>query len=115
MRLRNTLLGLTVVLSTGLLMAQAPGLAPGYRLLESWGPVPHDPAPIKDYTVWNKDIFWEIGRVAVNHKGDRLYAFRRSDPPILQIDPATGKILKEFGNGMFVWPHGMYVDKDNNL
>lgn len=90
-------------------------LAPGYKQVEPWGPVPHDPAPIKDYVVWNKDIFWEIGRVAVNTKGDRLYAFRRSDPPILQIDPATGKIVKEFGSGMFVWPHGMYVDKDNNL
>jgi sugar lactone lactonase YvrE len=115
MTFRSTSLALAVVVSTGLLAAQGPGPAPGYALLESWGPVPHDPAPVKDYTVWNKDLFWEIGRVAVNRTGDRLYAFRRSDPPILQIDPATGKILKEFGHGMFVWPHGMYIDKDNNL
>ena len=78
--------------------------APGYQRVLPWGPVPENPS-----------VFWEMGRVAVNPKGDRLYAFRRSDPPVLQIDPATGKILKEFGAGMFVWPHGMYVDRDNNL
>ena len=95
--------------------APLPPPAPGYQRVLPWGPVPEDPAPVSNYVVWNRNVFWEMGRVAVNTKGDRLYAFRRSDPPILQIDPATGKILKEFGTGMFVWPHGMYVDKDNNL
>ncbi|MGE3579050.1 MAG: peptidyl-alpha-hydroxyglycine alpha-amidating lyase family protein [Vicinamibacterales bacterium] len=115
MRLGRTALALALFTATGLLVAQGPGPAPGYQLLESWGPVPHDPVPLRNYIAWNKDVFWEMGRVAVNPKGDRLYAFRRSDPPILQIDPATGKILKEFGHGMFVWPHGMHIDKDNNL
>ena len=78
--------------------------APGYQRVLPWGPVPENPS-----------VFWEMGRVAVNTKDNRLYAFRRSDPPVLQIDPATGKILKEWGAGMFVWPHGMYVDRDNNL
>ena len=49
---------------------------------------------MKDYIVQNRNINWEMGRVAVNAKGDKLYAFRRSDPPLLQIDVATGKILK---------------------
>jgi DNA-binding beta-propeller fold protein YncE len=95
-----------------------PPVAPGYTQVQPWGPVPEDQAtigPPPGYVVRNKDVFWEIGRVAVNTKGDRLYAFRRSDPPVLRIDPATGKILKEFGSGMFVWPHGMYVDDDGNL
>ena len=90
---------------TPITVAQSGGKpAPGYQRVLPWGPVPENPS-----------VFWEMGRVAVNPKGDRLYAFRRSDPPVLQIDPATGKILKEFGAGMFVWPHGMYVDRDNNL
>lgn len=98
--------------------APLPPVAPSYRQVLPWGPVPEDPAKIgpgEGYIVRNKDVFWEIGRVAVNRKGDRLYAFRRSDPPILQIDPATGKILKEFGTGMFVWPHGLYIDDDGNI
>lgn len=95
-----------------------PPVAPGYRMVVPWGPVPEDPATIgpgAGYVVRNKDVFWEIGRVAVNTKGDRLYAFRRSDPPILQIDPRTGAILKEFGTGMFVWPHGLYIDDEGNI
>lgn len=115
MRFGSTALAAVLAAATGVLVAQGPGIAPGYRQVIPWGPVPHDPVPLKDYVAWNKDVFWEIGRVAVNTRGDRVYAFRRSDPPILQIDPATGKILKEFGHGMFVWPHGMYVDADNNL
>jgi streptogramin lyase len=95
-----------------------PPVAPGYQQVTPWGPVPEDPVtlgPPPGYTARNKDVFWEMGRVAVNTKGDRLYAFRRSDPPILQLDPATGKVLKEFGTGMFVWPHGMHVDEEGNL
>jgi DNA-binding beta-propeller fold protein YncE len=81
-----------------------PAPVPGYTRVLPWGPVPDNPS-----------VFWEMGRVAVNTKGDLLYAFRRSDPPILRIDPATGKILNEFGAGMFVWPHGLHVDRDGNL
>lgn len=95
--------------------APLPPPAPGYTRVLPWGPVPADPAPVKDYVVQNRDMNWEMGRVAVNAKGDRLYAFRRSDPPFLQIDVATGKILKEWGAGTIVWAHGLYVDKDNNL
>jgi sugar lactone lactonase YvrE len=91
-------------------------VAPGYQRVLPWGPVPEDPAPMPPgYVAWNRNVYWEMGRVAVNTKGDRLYAFRRSDPPLLQIDPATGKILKEWGAGMFVWPHGLYVDADDNI
>ena len=34
--------------------------------------------------------------------------------PILEFDP-TGKLLKSFGAGMFVQPHGLFVDKDGNV
>lgn len=108
--MRRTLVGGIVLAAavtalTSMTVAQG-GVTPahGYQRVLPWGPVPENPS-----------VFWEMGRVAVNTKGNRLYAFRRSDPPVLQIDPATGKILKEWGAGMFVWPHGMYVDRDNNL
>jgi sugar lactone lactonase YvrE len=35
-------------------------------------------------------------------------------PPILQFD-SSGKLLSSFGAGMFVFPHGLYVDKDDNV
>jgi sugar lactone lactonase YvrE len=34
--------------------------------------------------------------------------------PVLEFD-STGKLLKSFGAGLFIFPHGIYVDKDNNV
>ena len=34
--------------------------------------------------------------------------------PILKFD-ATGKLVKSFGAGMFVFPHGIHVDRDGNI
>lgn len=35
-------------------------------------------------------------------------------PPIVKLNPA-GKQLLTFGAGLFVMPHGLYVDNDNNV
>lgn len=58
---------------------------------------------------------WEIARVAVAANGERLFAFKRSDPPIVEFDPRTGKVLAEWGEGLVTAPHGMYVDREGNL
>ncbi len=34
--------------------------------------------------------------------------------PILEFD-ASGKLLKSFGAGMFIFPHGICIDKDDNI
>jgi DNA-binding beta-propeller fold protein YncE len=34
--------------------------------------------------------------------------------PIQKFDE-NGKLLKTFGAGMFVWPHGLHVDRDGNI
>ena len=34
--------------------------------------------------------------------------------PIQKFDP-SGKRLTSFGGGMFVWPHGLHVDRDGNI
>jgi sugar lactone lactonase YvrE len=38
----------------------------------------------------------------------------RTEPPILQFDKA-GKLVKSWGGGMFVFPHGTCVDSEGNL
>ncbi len=38
----------------------------------------------------------------------------RSEAPILKFDP-SGKLLKSFGEGMLLFPHGIHVDKDGNV
>ena len=35
--------------------------------------------------------------------------------PVLEFDQKTGKLLRHFGAGMFVQPHGMHVDKQGNV
>lgn len=35
--------------------------------------------------------------------------------PAIQKFDSTGKYLKSFGEGLFVFPHSLYVDKDDNL
>jgi streptogramin lyase len=43
-----------------------------------------------------------------------MWVFHRGTPPILRFD-ASGKVVKSFGEGMFVQPHGMTVDRDRNV
>jgi hypothetical protein len=35
--------------------------------------------------------------------------------PIVQLDPATGKAVKSIGAGLFVFPHGLHVDRHGNV
>jgi streptogramin lyase len=34
--------------------------------------------------------------------------------PILKFDP-SGRVVTAFGAGMFIWPHGIHVDRDGNV
>jgi adenylate cyclase len=38
----------------------------------------------------------------------------KTDPPILKFD-ASGKLVKSFGAGLLIFPHGICVDKDGNI
>src|SRR5262245_48663143 len=62
------------------------------------------------------------GAVDVDRDGN-IWVFERcgggscagsSVPPIVKLEP-SGKYLKSFGAGMFVQPHGIHVDRDNNV
>ena len=35
--------------------------------------------------------------------------------PIVMLDPATGKPIKSIGAGLFVFPHGLHVDRQGNV
>ena len=37
------------------------------------------------------------------------------DATILELDPGTGKVLKEWGQHIFIMPHGLTIDKDDNI
>jgi sugar lactone lactonase YvrE len=68
-----------------------------YRVVENWGPL--------------SGMDWgEVTGVAMGAKG-QIYALRRGEPPIVELDP-SGKVLKTWGEHMFVWPHGFRVDRN---
>lgn len=54
------------------------------------------------------------GSIYVIHRCHENSCDGRSEPPILKFD-ASGKLLKAWGEGMFVFPHGATVDRQGNL
>src|SRR5579862_2872586 len=85
------------------LAAIAAGRAP-YHRVPGWSPVP-EPAGAE----------WEMSGVAVSSDGRRLFMSHRADPPLLAIDPRSGKILRSWGEGLLAWPHSLYLDHDGFL
>ena len=82
-----------------------------YRTVENWAKLP-------DGRKWGQTISVDIDR-----DGKSIWVFERcggtscdgSDvAPILKIDP-SGNVTKSFGAGMFVFPHGIHVDRDGNV
>ena len=90
-----------------------------YRIAEGWAQLP------------NGRPMGAVGKVAIDPDGRRVWAIvrceRLEDParfgdecrdsktdPILQFGP-DGKVVKTFGGGMFIWPHGLAVDPQGNV
>src|SRR5579862_5310173 len=62
-----------------------------------------------------KDI-WAVDRCGANScVSDPATGALNPEDVIFKFDGATGKVLTHFGGGMIVMPHGIYVDKDNNV
>jgi DNA-binding beta-propeller fold protein YncE len=91
--------------------AQASDPPNPYRAVENWVKLP-------DERKWGQTI-----SVDVDPDGKSIWVFERcggttcdgSDiAPILKIDE-SGKVVKSFGVGMFVFPHGLHLDGDGNV
>ena len=60
---------------------------------------------------------WGSSRVGGDNIGDRhlvAYCVGHTDDPILEFDQ-SGKLLKSFGSELFVYPHGIFIDKEDNI
>jgi DNA-binding beta-propeller fold protein YncE len=82
------------------LAAQSGGPAP-YRLVEGWGALPAGVT------------YGEVPGMTIDADG-RIFAFHRNSPPVVEFD-RSGKVLKLWGENMFVWPHGIRVDRNGFL
>ena len=84
-----------------------------YKVIRDWGMIP--------------DRQWGGSNgVAIDRDGRSVWAVDRCSPgtspgcigttadPVHKFD-ASGKQVRSFGGGMFVWPHGMHVDRDGNI
>jgi sugar lactone lactonase YvrE len=123
---KNSLLALTTsiaaaVVFTGLCWAQPPkplidlqppsnDLPTPYRTVRDWGHPPGN-APWAAVTAVEPA---PDGSIYVIHRCFENSCAGRSEPPILKFD-SSGKLLKSWGEGLFVFPHGATVDKSGNL
>ena len=57
---------------------------------------------------------WVAERCGTNSCLDRATGKMSADPTILKFD-STGKLVKSFGAGLMIFPHGIYVDRDGNV
>jgi sugar lactone lactonase YvrE len=81
-----------------------------FRTVRDWGHPPNG-AP------WAAVTAVEVspdGSIYVIHRCHDNSCAGRPEPPILRFD-ASGKLLKAWGEGMFIFPHGATVDSAGNL
>jgi hypothetical protein len=86
-----------------------------YRIIRDWAQLTLEKRP------WGGS-----NGVAVDRDGKSVWATDRCSPGIapgclgtkanpVHLFDDTGKEVRSFGGGMFVWPHGIHVDRDGNV
>ncbi len=86
-----------------------------YRVIRDWAQLTLEKRP------WGGS-----NGVAIDRDGKSVWATDRCSPGIapgclgtkanpIHLFDETGKEIRSFGAGMFVWPHGIHVDRDGNL
>ena len=81
-----------------------------YRTVESWAKLPEG-------RVWGQVPTADVdshGNIWVLDRCGGTGCAGRPEDPVLEFDQ-SGKLLKSFGAGMFVFPHGIFIDKEDNV
>ena len=96
--------------TVGDLGAQTPHLS--YRFVDGWAQLPDG------VEAWGQTIGVEIdpaGHLWVFHRCFDGNCIGRDDvPAVLKYDP-SGTLVDSWGEGLFVWPHGFFLDADGNI
>jgi hypothetical protein len=110
-------LGIASVVAAGVSGAKAfaqadPNSAPNpYRTVENWAKLPEG-------RMWGQVISADIDRdgksIWVVERCGGTSCVNSSVAPILKFD-SSGNLVKSFGAGMIVRPHGLFVDKSDNV
>jgi len=82
-----------------------------YRTIENWAKLPEGRA-------WGSTSAVDIDRdgrsVWIAERCGANSCAGKTDDSVLHFD-ASGKLIKSFGSGMFLFPHGIAIDKDDNV
>jgi sugar lactone lactonase YvrE len=110
-------LGVAFVVAAGMAGANAnaqadPNSAPNpYRTVENWAKLPEG-------RMWGQTISVDIDRdgksIWVVERCGGTTCSKSNLPPILKFD-SSGNLIKSFGAGMIVRPHGLFIDKSDNV
>jgi DNA-binding beta-propeller fold protein YncE len=103
---------LWIVLAIGVsLLAQDNSKPNPYRTIENWAKLP-------DGRAWGSTSAVDIDRdgrsVWVAERCGATSCAGKIDDSVLHFD-SSGKLIKSFGSGMFLFPHGIAIDKDDNV
>jgi sugar lactone lactonase YvrE len=96
-----------LALAAGLQDASLPN---PYTTIERWGQLP-------DARPWGSTSAIDIapnGHLWVGERCGANTCAGSTLPAILEFD-ASGKLVRSFGAGLFIFPHGMHVDRDGNV
>lgn len=111
---RALLIPAVVVLSVAAARTQtltAPNSQPNpYVNVAKWGQLPSG-------RVWGNNSAVDVdaqGHVWTADKCGAALCTDRTEDPVMEFD-ASGKLLRSFGSGMLISPHGLHVDKDGNV
>jgi len=81
-----------------------------YKVIENWANLPAGRTwgSVAGITIDRHGNIWVFERCGANSCLDR------TENPILEFDP-SGQLLRQFGAGLLVFPHGIFVDKNGNV
>jgi DNA-binding beta-propeller fold protein YncE len=80
-----------------------------WKVSDDWASVPSDlkiatPSPGQP---------WGVVSAVTSDANGIVYVLRREEIPILAFD--KGKLVRQFGQGLYKWPHGIRVDREGYL
>ena len=92
-----------VITTAAALSGQAPATPPAsaYDLVSEWGRLP------------DGDSWGEVTGVDID-SSNTILAVRRTSPYVIEMNTG-GQVLKRWGAGLVVWPHGFRIDRDGFL
>jgi DNA-binding beta-propeller fold protein YncE len=118
--MRGLAVGATIaILSSATAITQSDVVDPATKALPNPNPrVTKNFGTLPDGRTWGNTAGVDIGPDGQLWTYDRCGANSCAGSnvdPILKFDRNTGKLLASFGRGQFIFPHGLYVDRDGNI